>query len=225
MVTSYNGELLCCSKGSITSDFAGWIRDALKLHSKDSVEAMRKYAEEHNCTFVFECLDVKHDPHIVPCQYDYPELILLDVVDNSFTYKKLPYEELKKIGYRFGFLVKRCVREFKNWEELYGFIKSVKESFDPYDAKMEEGWVFEDTAGLMVKYKTPNYTWWKKMRTLLTSIQANKTVKPVYANEAEVKVFALMDELKRNGFLDKMSILDVEQAFWSANKDKLNKGE
>lgn len=42
---------------------------------------MKRFAKDDNVTFVFECVDMKHDPHII----EYPEsgLYLLDIVYNQ----------------------------------------------------------------------------------------------------------------------------------------------
>ena len=217
LVASMDGKLKVCSKSSMTGEYAGYIRNMIDAQWTDELkEKVRRYSEEHDSTFVFECIETERDPHIV--RYGRSRLVLLDIVKNSFAYENLPYDGLVKVAKEFGLECKEKKRVFKDWSELWDYYKSVKASFDAY-RPFEEGVVLVDANNFMVKLKTPAYLWWKKKRSILQSLQAGHTVKPVYGIPADIKVFGLMNRLKDEGKLDGMSILDVQDIFWKENKD------
>ncbi len=89
----YADDLFITTKSDPTGDFAGWFKDM--LHDKVAAENLRKIKEftrDNNVSFVFECVDMKHDPHII----EYPQscLFLLDIVCNDMDFRKYEYEEL-----------------------------------------------------------------------------------------------------------------------------------
>ena len=211
MVSHFNNKLLVCSKSSIKGPYVGYIQEALTRLGKDIQDKILQYAKEHDCTFVFECVDPENDPHIV--KYHEPHMFLLDIVKNDFTFQCLPYEELKQVAKNIGLECKEKCYVFNSWNELYTFRKKLEEKFDPYDKDFIEGYVFTDAKGFMVKYKTPDYRWWKIGRTLLEKLQANHTVKAVYRNAEDIKLFALLHRLKDENKLDLMNILDVQDEF------------
>ena len=212
LVTSYEGELLCCSKSSLEGPYVGYIKDIIdKLWSDSTKEAVREYAEKNNCTFVFECVDAERDPHII--QYKDKHLYLLDIVQNDFTFHSLKYSEMRALAEKLGLETKKVAVVFQNWHELYEFFKKSEASFDPYHPG-REGWVFVDSNNFMVKLKTPTYRWWKVKRGVMNSLQAGHTVKPVYQCSADIELFSLMNRLKDEGRLEGMSILDVQKEFW-----------
>lgn len=211
MVSHFNNKLLVCSKSAIKGPYVGYIQEALTRLGKDIQDKILQYAIEHDCTFVFECVDPENDPHIV--KYNEPHMFLLDIVKNDFTFQCLPYEELKQAAESIGLECKEKRYVFNSWSELYAFRKKLDEDFDPYNKDFIEGYVFTDANGFMVKYKTPNYRWWKTGRTLLEKLQANHTIKAIYRNAADIKLYALLHRLKNENKLDLMNILDIQEEF------------
>ena len=212
MVSNFEGKLLVCSKSTIKGPYVEFIKEALKRLGKDVQNKILKYSEEHNCTFVFECVDPKNDPHII--SYANPHLYLLDIVKNDFQFQCLPFDELRSVAYDIGLEHKKKAFVFNSWSELYKFYKDTEQMLDPYEFPFVEGYVLVDANGFMVKYKTPNYRWWKGVRSIMERLQANHTVKPVYKDTADIKIFALLNRLKDEGKLDLMNVLDVQNEFW-----------
>lgn len=74
-IVSYNEEddsLFIATKSSINGDFAGWFKKMLYSKvPKQTLTSLKEYARDNNVSFVFECVDMKNDPHII----DYPELV------------------------------------------------------------------------------------------------------------------------------------------------------
>lgn len=71
----------------------------------ENIENMKRFAKDNNVTFVFECVDMKHDPHII----EYPEsnLYLLDIVYNQINYAKYDYDAMCDTAHRFGLTPRR----------------------------------------------------------------------------------------------------------------------
>lgn len=185
------------------------IKDQLyKLSAKQLID-LKNYLQTHNCTLVFECVDVKNDPHII--KYDENKLILLDVIRNNFETMKSSYDDVLYTANLLGLESKTLEYTFNTWEELYAFKKLQDES---YDIK-HEGWVFEDANGFMVKYKTRFYKFWKQMRAVKERLQQGNNVKKVFSTEHEVRVFNLLKSLNEQEKLKDMSIIDVEDIYYN----------
>ena len=77
----YEDDLFVASKSTIDSQFAQWFKDMLyeKVSSENLIK-MKEFIKENNVSFVFECVDMKNDPHII--EYPESELFLLDIVRN-----------------------------------------------------------------------------------------------------------------------------------------------
>ena len=213
IVSHFNGKLLPCSKSTTTGEFVGYLKNHLESIGKTAREKMLQYAQEHDVSFVFECIDPIHDSHIV--KYNYPHLVLLDVIKNDLTMQKLPYEGkngLHALAMKIGLEVKNHDFTFNSWQELFDFIKEQDSIFTPWD-KFIEGWVFEDANGYMVKYKTPTYRWWKQNRGIMEKAQHNHEIKPIYICSEDVIFFGLLDKLKKENKLEFMKIVDIEEEF------------
>ena len=97
----YNDDLLIASKSTIDSQFAQWFKEMLYTKiSTDNIKKIKEYVQEHNVSFVFECVDMKNDPHII----EYPEskLFLLDIVYNQMDFAKYEYDEMIDVANQFG---------------------------------------------------------------------------------------------------------------------------
>ena len=210
ILSHYNGKLAVYSKSTNTGDYVGYIREQVDDLSGEVRKKLTAYCQEHDCSLVFECIDPVDDPHIV--KYSLPHLVLLDIIANDLTMKKAPFEEVVRLARELGLEHKIHTHTFNTWQELLTFIREENSKLTPKETFVE-GWVFEDAEGRMVKFKTPTYWWWKDYRNVLERMQHRHEVRPVYRTEDDVKVFALLDFLEKEGKLDGMNILDVEEMY------------
>lgn len=167
-IVSYNNEddsLFVTTKSNPNGDFSGWLRENLEAQvSAETLEAMKEYAREHNVSFVFECVDMKNDPHII----EYPEnkLFLLDIVYNEMQYKKYTFEQLCEVAQKFGLTHKEKAYVLESWQEFFDWYYKVTAEDYKYNERNIEGFVVEGTDGYMVKLKLAYYNFWKFMRSV-----------------------------------------------------------
>lgn len=170
----YEDDLFIASKSTIDGEFSGWLKDM--LHEKVSEEnalKMKNYIKEHDVSFVFECVDMKNDPHII----EYPEskLVLLDIVYNQMKFAKYEYDEMCHIAEQFGLEHKEKAFEIANWQDFFDWYYDVLQEDYEYNNNKIEGFVIEDNSGYMVKLKLAYYHFWKSMRSV-----AHETIKNGY---------------------------------------------
>ena len=162
-------DLLITSKSSPIGDFSVYLRNALySIYNEETINKMKEYIKEHDVSFVFECCDMEHDPHII----EYPEskVVLLDVIKNQIEYEKLPYDELAAIANEMGFVVKEKAYEIKSWEDFFEWYNEVISEDYKYNDKYIEGFVIEDSIGYMTKLKLHYYKFWKRLRGVAQSV-------------------------------------------------------
>lgn len=214
-MVSYNwntDNLLVCSKSTNDGEFVEYLQRQLNTLTPVQMENLKSYVKNNNHTLVFECVDIENDPHII--KYDKSKLVLLDIVHNEFDFIKEPYEKVIEVANLIGVDYKKLSYTFNTWEELYGFIKEQDESYDI----RYEGWVFEDQNQFMFKYKTRFYKFWKQMRAVKERLQQGNNVKKIFSTEHEVRVFNLLKQLNNEGKLNDLSIIDVEDMYYSERK-------
>lgn len=161
----YNDDLFIASKSTIEGDFAKYLKDMLyRKVSADNIAAMKQYIKDNDVSFVFECVDMKNDPHVI----DYPdsELFLLDIVYNTMDFSKYDYEQMVNVADEFGLKHKEKAYEIANWQEFFDWYYEVLEPDYEYHGREIEGFVIEDSAGYMVKLKFTYYNFWKFMRSV-----------------------------------------------------------
>jgi tRNA splicing ligase len=159
----YNDDLLIASKSTMDSEFAQWLKEMLYAKvSADNIEKMKQFIKEKDVSFVFECVDMKNDPHII----EYPEskLFLLDIVHNDMTFAKYEYDEMVNVANQFGLTPKEKAFEIATWQEFFDWYYDVLEADYEYNGRQIEGFVIEDSAGYMTKLKLTYYNFWKFMR-------------------------------------------------------------
>lgn len=161
----YNDDLFIASKSTIDSQFAQWFRDMLytKISSEKIIE-LKEYIKEHDVSFVFECVDIKNDPHII--DYAESEMFLLDIVSNQMEFVKYEYEEMCDIANYFGITHKEKAFEIATWQEFFDWYYDILEEDYEYNGRKIEGFVIEDSAGFMTKLKLAYYNFWKFMRSI-----------------------------------------------------------
>jgi hypothetical protein len=159
-------RLFSSSKSSAEGPFADWFREILDdaLPNAEKMAALTRFLRDTESSMPFEVIDPVRDPHMV----DYPtrKLVLLDVVHRSTEFSKLSYEDLEKVGNKFGFEVKQRGMVFKDWASFEGWHRKAMSGF----GKQIEGYVIEDAAGRQVKEKLPWYSFWKLCRGMTEAL-------------------------------------------------------
>ena len=161
----YEDDLFVASKSTIDSQFAQWFKDMLyeKVSSENLIK-MKEFIKENNVSFVFECVDMKNDPHII--EYPESELFLLDIVRNDMEFSKYEYDQMVDIANQFGLTHKEKAFEIATWQEFYDWYYDVLEEDYEYNGRKIEGFVIEDSVGYMTKLKLAYYNFWKFMRSI-----------------------------------------------------------
>lgn len=161
----YNDDLFIASKSTIDSQFAQWFRDMLYAKiSPEKIMELKEYLKEHDVSFVFECVDMKNDPHII--DYAKSELFLLEIVSNQMEFVKYEYDEMCDIANRFGITHKEKAFEIATWQEFFDWYYDILEEDYEYNGRKIEGFVIEDSSGFMTKLKLTYYNFWKFMRSI-----------------------------------------------------------
>lgn len=161
----YEDDLFIASKSTIDSQFAQWFKEMLyEKISSENIEKMKNFIKEHNVSFVFECVDMKNDPHII--EYPNSELFLLDIVQNDMNFSKYEYDAMVDIANQFGITPKEKAFEIATWQEFFDWYYDILEEDYEYNGRKIEGFVIEDSVGYMTKLKLAYYNFWKFMRSI-----------------------------------------------------------
>lgn len=161
----YNDDLFIASKSTTEGDFAQYLKDMLyDKVSAENIVNIKNYAKDNNVSFVFECVDMQHDPHII--DYPHSELFLLDIVRNDMEFSKYDYAQVVNIANQFGITHKEKAFEIANWQEFFDWYNDVLDADYEYNGRKIEGFVIEDSIGYMVKLKLTYYNFWKFMRNI-----------------------------------------------------------
>lgn len=159
----YNDDLFIATKSTTEGDYANWLKEMLhKKISSENIQKMKEYIKQNDVSFVFECVDMKNDPHII--EYEEDKLILLDIVRNQIEFSKYSYEDLTRIGCDLGISVKERAIVIDNWQEFFDWYHEVLKEDYLYQNRYIEGFVIEDSCGFMTKLKLSYYKFWKHMR-------------------------------------------------------------
>jgi len=176
----YEDDLLIASKSTLDSQFAQWFREMLyEKVSAENIQEMKKYIKEHNVSFVFECVDMKNDPHII--EYPNSELFLLDIVQNDMNFSKYEYDTMVDVANQFGLTPKEKAFEIATWQEFFDWYYDILEEDYEYDGRKIEGFVIEDSVGYMTKLKLTYYNFWKFMRSISHEAIRNGYIKKTSA--------------------------------------------
>lgn len=172
----YSDDLFITTKSNPEGDYTGWFKDMLQNKlGQDNLNLLKEYVRDNNVSFVFECVDMLHDPHII--EYAENEIYLLDIIYNDLKYQKYSYDDLCRIAQQFGFTPKEKAYEIGNWPGFYDWYCEVMDKDYEYHGREIEGFVIEDNAGKMLKLKLTYYNFWKFMRGV-----AKETLRKGYVN-------------------------------------------
>ena len=176
----YEDELFIASKSTIDSEFAGWFKDMLyEKVSSENIQKMKEFIKEHNVSFVFECVDMKNDPHII--EYPNSELFLLDIVQNDMDFSKYEYDAMVDVANQLGLTPKEKAFEIATWQEFFDWYYDILEEDYEYNGRKIEGFVIEDSVGYMTKLKLAYYNFWKFMRSIAHEAIRNGYIKKTSA--------------------------------------------
>ncbi|MEI0517385.1 RNA ligase [Brachyspira murdochii] len=159
-------ELIFATKSSINTKMTSWAESLLTEENKNFI---KEYCKKNNTTFVFECIHLKDSSH--PIVYDKSLLVLLDIIYNEESFRKLSYEELSDKEISSQFQIKERIEIFEKPDDNISrdeYNNYIKKMFYKYidDFSIDyEGVVFEDDNGFMVKVKCPFYIIKKALRS------------------------------------------------------------
>lgn len=156
---SESDSLVFTSKSTNNGDHAGWLKELFMSQNID-LEVIKQDLKDMNVSLVFEVIKVEEDPHII--EYAEDKLVLLDLVNRTVQYGKLPYIDVVGFANHYGFEYKKLMNTFDNWTEFYHWYRDVTSDMSIKD----EGFVIEDSAGFMTKIKLPYYSFWKQFRDI-----------------------------------------------------------
>lgn len=219
----YNDDLFIASKSTIDSQFAEWLKEAIYNQiTEENREKMKRFAKDNNVSFVFENVDMKNDPHII----EYPEskLYLLDIVNNKMDFTKYDYDTMCDIAHQFGLTPKEKAFEIANWQDFYDWYYDVLEEDYEYNGRKIEGFVIEDSVGVMTKLKLTYYNFWKFMRAISHEAIRNGYIKKTSALTTPIanEYYGWVRQLHDVEDIDSVpkDICTLRRLFY---KDKINK--
>lgn len=159
-----NDDLFIASKSTNKGDYVEYIKAALEPYREKLLTDFRAIQASGGRpqSFVFECVDPEHDPHII--KYDKLKIVLLDIIFNDLQFAAVPYSHLVEEAAWLGCPVKRLAYTIKDWDEFRDLYTRAQDEDFKYNGNYIEGFVFVDQNGFMTKLKTGYYTFWKFMR-------------------------------------------------------------
>lgn len=221
----YTDDLFITSKSDPEGEFSEWLRDMIyKKISEENLDKMKKYIKDNDVSFVFECCNMEHDPHII--DYSESKLVLLDIVYNTLEFQKYNYEDMAHVGRDLGLTIKKQAYELSTWQEFYDwYFEVLEEDYEYRDDKIE-GFVIEDANGYMVKLKLTYYNFWKFMRGI-----AHETLKKGYTNRTSLLTTPVANEFYvwckkqfENGKADELprNIVTLRKMFYKEKENSVD---
>lgn len=183
-----NDDFFIATKSTNQGDYKEWFKQIL-IDRQVLTDDVKKYLKDNDVTFIFEVIDPINDPHII--EYDFQDVVLLDVIRNSFDYEKYEYRDVIEVASNLGIGCKYRLKVLENKDELEKFIND----FDNLCKYPMEGVVFEDANGWMFKYKTKYYKFWKEMRKLKDQLAKGHTVKQSYVDADWISFYKFLKKL------------------------------
>ena len=197
--------------------------------SKDALDVMKEFVKEKNVSFVFECVDMERDPHII--EYDKSGLFLLDIIKNDMEFLRYPFDDMCNVAHMLGLEHKKKAAVLNNWQEFYDWYFEIMDEDYKYHEKNIEGFVIEDSRGYMVKRKITYYSFWKFMRGVAHSIirygQVKQGITSALTTPLANKFYGWVKEMKETGSLSdcKTDICTLRKMFLESERgaDFINK--
>lgn len=158
-------SLVFASKSSTESDFAKQFERIVRdIIPAETLEKLRFELLLRNTCLVFEVIDPVFDPHII--EYSERKIVLLDIINREYAFKKQTYGQLASFAKRYGFEYKRKAKVIHSYDALVSFINSTKEYDFEFNDQKIEGFVIEDSDGFQFKVKCMYYNFWKAVRRI-----------------------------------------------------------
>lgn len=165
----YADDFRFCTKSMVGGEYADWFRKIFyELTTEYGREKILKYLKDNDVTFVFEVIDVVHDPHII--EYPYNNIILLDIVKNQMEFNSIPYEDLLEVASDSYLSCKSIAYTFENWEDFCKFYDEAQSLNHKCFGNYVEGYVIHDSQNFMFKLKTGYYLYWKQLRPIIAEV-------------------------------------------------------
>ena len=175
LLSLVNDELMFCSKSTNNGEFVDIFKhiwNSLPINE----EYVKDFLKKNNVTLVFEVIDPVNDPHII--KYNKADIVLLDIIHNTWEFKKEKYEDTVNFAKEANLSVKSLYKSFKDEKEFFKwFIKNTQE--DDLSKEDIEGVVIEagdETAPYMTKIKFPYYNVWKQLRAVADKVKRGNQV-------------------------------------------------
>ena len=236
-ICSWNedGTLFCASKSTDKGIYAERFSKLLHQALGNRVREFSEFLREKDISAVFEVIDPEYDFHII--EYGKPVVVLLACVENSMKFSQMEYGELADTARRFGLEVKTSgpiIHDAAELMEWYSQARSYGYMFDGYtgdgygnlegdgDGRYRvEGFVLEDSDGLMVKVKGDFYTYWKFFRGVAQDIAKRGKSSRVNA-QAYVSGFAGTPSMEEVYAFIKKAMLPGERGNARINPEDVN---
>ena len=183
-----NDDFFIATKSTNQGDYKNWFKEILEEKALLTTE-LKKYLQDNDVTMVFEVIDPVNDPHII--EYWEKNIVLLDIIQNSFEYVKRPYSEVVEVANMFDIQCKSRLATLTNQDELDTYLKNFEDTY----GGLIEGAVFEDAKGWMYKYKTQYYKFWKEMRGMKERMASGKQVTKKYINSDWISFYKFCEKL------------------------------
>jgi len=188
-VDQNSNNLVFASKSMLNNDYAKWLKEQfMNITGIENAARIKRYLIKENISLVFEVIEPENDPHII--KYPYRKLVLLDMIKRTPKFEKLSYGETRKFAEKFGFCHKKTGARFTSWDKFIKWYQGVTKEDFKFNNKNIEGFVIEDSTGLMVKLKTYYYDTWKYIETIKEKIEREKEIKLKNSEEKVITDFA-----------------------------------
>jgi len=186
ILSCYNGELHFHSKSTDKGDYVELFKKIfMETIDEERLWLLKQHMSINNHSFVFEVIDPVNDPHII--KYDKPKVILLDIIENTIEFNKLPYEKVQLMASNLKIECKTIYKEFDDIREFHKWYLEVTDE-DNMEHEDIEGVVIE-CDDFMTKLKFPYYNFWKFMRSVKEGYLKRHTLKLSRLHNAEANYF------------------------------------